>query len=51
MKMVSRITAIGLAGVAICYLGLSGYVCGTTIINAVNRPMFRHLLSVKIIRF
>ena len=26
MKMVSRITAIGLAGVAICYLGLSGYV-------------------------
>lgn len=24
MKMVSRITAIGLAGVAICYLGLSG---------------------------
>ncbi len=48
MKMVSRITAIGLAGVAICYLGLSGY---TTIINAVNRPMFRHLLSVKIIRF
>ncbi len=26
MKMVSRITAIGPAGVAICYLGLSGYV-------------------------
>ncbi len=26
MKMVSRITAIGTAGVAICYLGLSGYV-------------------------
>ena len=26
MKMVSRITAIGLAGVASCYLWLSGYV-------------------------
>ncbi len=51
MKMVSRITAIGLAGVAICYLGLSGYVWYHMIINAVNRPMFRHLLSVKIIRF
>lgn len=50
MKMVSRITAIGLAGVAICYLGYL-VMCGTTIINAVNRPMFRHLLSVKIIRF
>ena len=50
MKMVSRITAIGLAGVAICYLGLSGYVWYHDN-KAVNRPMFRHLLSVKIIRF
>ena len=48
MKMVSRITAIGLAGVAICYLGLSGYVWYH---DNKRRPMFRHLLSVKIIRF
>lgn len=50
MKMVSRITAIGLAGVAICYLGLSGYVWYHDNKRS-KQAMFRHLLSVKIIRF
>ncbi len=37
MKMVSRITAIGLAGVAICYLGLSGYVLRDPLIISPKR--------------
>ena len=26
MKIITRLTAIAIAGIAICYLGLSGYV-------------------------